>query len=173
MCPAPGGCKLGRVPVSDPLDVREGEIMAHDVVKGPGAGSVTVHTSGRSHTGRGTAGARLAVVLMILTGALWAWQGFVGIIKGSFYIQPAHYLITTSMFTWGWTHLILGILVWVAAYGVFAGFLWARVAGIVLACVSVLVNFMFIPIYPLWSLVIIALDAWVIYALVVYRPEPA
>jgi hypothetical protein len=63
-------------------------------------------------------------------------------------------------------HLILGAAVALTGFGVLQGMTWARVLGIVLAGLSIIANFMFLPHYPLWSLVVIALDIVVIAALV-------
>ena len=75
------------------------------------------------------------------------------------------------MSTWGWVHLALGVVVVLAGFYVIAGALWARTIGIVLAGLSMVVNFLFIPVYPLWALTIIAVDMWVIWALVVHGRE--
>ncbi len=75
---------------------------------------------------------------------------------------------TTS---WGWIHLIAGIVVLLAGFGVLAGQTWARVVGIMVATLSAIANFMFIPYYPIWSILIIALDVFVIWALAVHGRE--
>ena len=66
---------------------------------------------------------------------------------------------------------MLGILIVCAGVAVFFGQMWARVVGILLAGVSMIANFVFIPHYPIWSLTIIALDVAVIWALATYRRE--
>ena len=71
----------------------------------------------------------------------------------------------------GWIHLLGGILVLLGGAYVFAGATWARVVGITLAVLSAVANF-FIPYYPFWSLLIIALDVWVIWALTRPVDEP-
>jgi hypothetical protein len=73
--------------------------------------------------------------------------------------------------TWGWIHLLVGLLVLFAGIAVMSGQTWARAIGIILAGLSALANFVFIPYYPFWSLLIIALDVFVIWALAVYHPE--
>jgi hypothetical protein len=67
--------------------------------------------------------------------------------------------------TWGWTHLIGGIIVLFAGFGVFRGAVWARTVGVIIAAVSALVSFAWIPVYPIWSIVVIAIDVTVIWAL--------
>jgi hypothetical protein len=72
---------------------------------------------------------------------------------------------------WGWTHLLLGVVAVAAGFGVLLGQMWARVAGIVIALLSALVNIAFVSAYPVWSTIIIATDVLVIYALAVHGRE--
>ena len=124
---------------------------------------------------RGMGGALFAGVLMIMAGAFWALEGLAAAAKGGFFRASvrANYFIHTSASTWGWFHLILGIIVCLAGFGVISGAIWARVVGIALVSLSAIVNFLFIPYYPLWSILIIAVDLWVIWALAVYGRESA
>ncbi|MFR9805501.1 hypothetical protein ACL02T_24920 [Pseudonocardia sp. RS010] len=77
--------------------------------------------------------------------------------------------LTTS----GWIHLILGVLVAAAGCGVIVGQLWARAIGILVASLNLIANFLFLPYSPWWSILLIALDIAVIWALSVYRPQEA
>ena len=72
---------------------------------------------------------------------------------------------------WGWIHLITGIVVLLAGAGVMTGNMVARVVAVVVASVSLLVNFVATPIYPIWSLIVIAVDVLVIWAVVVHGRE--
>ena len=94
---------------------------------------------------RGTGGAVFAGILLIIGGGLWMLQGFAGIVKGTSYVESANYWITTSASTWGWIHLVGGIIGLAAGFGVFSGAAWARWLGISIAAISVFVNFAFIP----------------------------
>ena len=68
-------------------------------------------------------------------------------------------------------HLISGVVVFLAGLALFSGKLWARTVGVVLASVSAILNFVFIAAFPVWSLIIIALDVFVIYALTAHGGE--
>jgi hypothetical protein len=72
---------------------------------------------------------------------------------------------------WGWTHLIGGALVAVAGLALYSGKTWARVVGVAVASLSLLVNFAFIAAYPFWSTIVIAIDIFVIYALTAHGKE--
>lgn len=107
----------------------------------------------------------LAAILMILSG-LWSFfVGLTGILKGSFFVSVTNYTFNYSIHNWGWTHLILGAVVFAAGVCLLLGMMWARVVGIVLAVISGIANFLFLPYYPFWSIVVIALDVFIIWAL--------
>jgi hypothetical protein len=106
-----------------------------------------------------------AAIMMILAGAFQALQGVVGILENEFYVTTPNYLLQFDATTWGWTHLILGLLVAFAGWGLLSGRTWARVVAIVLAVLSAIVNFAFLPYYPFWSLLIITVDIFVIWAI--------
>jgi hypothetical protein len=112
-----------------------------------------------------------AGVTMILIGAFGALQGLAAIVKDAFFVVTPNYYITVDVTTWGWIHLILGVVVVLAGCAVFTASTWARVVGITIAVLSGIANFMFIPYYPVWSLLIIALDVFVIWALATYSRE--
>ena len=106
-----------------------------------------------------------AAVMMIMVGVFQALQGLIGIFENEFYVPTRNYLFQFDATTWGWTHLLLGLLVAFAGYGLLSGKTWARTVAIFLAVLSAIANFAFIPYYPFWSLLIIALDVFVIWAI--------
>jgi len=73
--------------------------------------------------------------------------------------------------TWGWIHLVIGLVGVLVGIGLLAGNLAARVAGVAIAFLSALVNMAFISAYPVWSVILIALDVIVIYAIMVHGRE--
>ncbi len=108
----------------------------------------------------------LAAVLMIMSG-LWSFfVGITGVLSGGFYLHVPNYTFSYSVHAWGWTHLIIGAVIFAAGVCLLLGMMWARVVGVVLAVISGLANFLFLPYYPLWSIIVIALDAIIIWALV-------
>jgi hypothetical protein len=106
-----------------------------------------------------------AAVMMFVGGGFQAIAGLAAIFENEFYTVTPNYVLEFDVSAWGWIHLLLGVIVVFAGYGLLSGQTWARVVGIVLASVSALVNFAFIPYYPFWSLTIIALDVFIIWAL--------
>lgn len=108
-----------------------------------------------------------AGTIMIMIGVLHAIQGLVALVNDTFYVVGQEWVFTFDVTTWGWIHLILGIVVAVAGFFVFTGAVWARAIGVLVAVLSVIVNFAWLPYYPVWGIVIIALDVFVIWALTV------
>ncbi|GEL21081.1 hypothetical protein PSU4_00350 [Pseudonocardia sulfidoxydans NBRC 16205] len=117
--------------------------------------------------------ALFAGVVMLVTGVLAALAGIAALLDDDVYVGVQGYVYAFDLTGWGWIHLILGVLVAAAGAGVLAGQLWARGIGILLASLSLIANFLFLPYSPWWSILIIALDVAVIWALSVYRTEGA
>ena len=112
-----------------------------------------------------------AAILMIMVGLFQVIMGLVGISTDEFYVATRSYLFQFDTTTWGWIHLVVGVVVGLAGLALLTGRIWARVVGIILAMLSAIANFLFIPYYPVWSLVIIALDVFVIWVLAVHGRE--
>jgi hypothetical protein len=106
-----------------------------------------------------------AGIMMIMVGCFQFFEGLVAVANDTFYVATRNYIFQADATTWGWIHLILGLLVAFAGWALFSGRTWARVVGITLAVLSAIANFLFIPYYPFWSLLIITLDVFVIWAL--------
>jgi len=113
-----------------------------------------------------------AAILMIIAGALGSLQGISLIAKEDYYVQPAGYWIDTGASTWGWWHLIVGLIVLAAGFGVISGAAWARWLGILFVGFQLITNFLFIPVQPWWAFTLILVDLWVIHALFVHRRLP-
>ena len=114
-----------------------------------------------------------AGILMMITGLFNAMEGVVALARNEVYAITPRYIFAFDLTTWGWIHIILGIIVLAAGVGVMTGQLWGRVVGITIATLTILANFAFIPYYPVWSMLIIALNVFVIWALCVYDRNAA
>jgi hypothetical protein len=108
-----------------------------------------------------------AGVMMIMMGILHALWGLAAIIEDEFFVATRNYLYNVDVTGWGWVHLIAGAIVILAGFWVFTGAVWARIVGVILAVLSAIANFLTIPYFPVWSLVIIAVDIVAIWALTV------
>jgi hypothetical protein len=114
-----------------------------------------------------------AAILMIMAGIFQALAGLVAIFENDFYVATRNYLFQFDATTWGWIHLILGLLVGFAGWGLLSGQTWARVVGITVAVLSAIAVFLWLPYYPFWALLIIALDVFVIWAIAAHGREVA
>ncbi|MGH3210019.1 MAG: DUF7144 family membrane protein [Trebonia sp.] len=111
----------------------------------------------------------LAAVFMMVTGVIGFFEGLAAIIRGSFFVTLPNYAFSLSAVGWGWVHLILGALIFVAGGALLADQTWARITGVVLAAFIMVANFVYLPYYPVWAIVLIALNAFVIWALLTPR----
>ncbi|MFD7666614.1 hypothetical protein [Streptomyces sp. NPDC059788] len=118
-------------------------------------------------------GVVFAVCIMAVIGAYHAIAGLAAIIDHNFYRSQQDYAYDFSINGWGWLQLITGIVIATAAFHVFQGRTWARAVGIGVAVASALENFFFTPYYPVWSVIIIALDVLVIWSLATYGHREA
>jgi hypothetical protein len=103
--------------------------------------------------------------MMILVGGFHAVAGFLGILGDDIYVKGPKYALQFDTTTWGWIHLILGIVVVFAGFGLFSGAVWARTVGVIIAMISAFVGFAWLPWYPVWGIVIIAVAITIIWAL--------
>ena len=120
---------------------------------------------GQEATGWAVGFILFAAIMMIMAGVFQALAGLVAIFENEFYVPTRNYLFQFDATSWGWIHLLIGLLVAFAGWGLLSGRTWARVVALTLAVVSAIANFAFIPYYPFWSMLIIALDIFVIWAI--------
>jgi hypothetical protein len=119
--------------------------------------------SAPERTTSGTYG--FAGILAIMLGAFNIIEGFfalvndkyVGLANGQFYVFDRT--------GWGWIHMILGVILLIVGFGILSAKTWARVFGIIFAVTAALIQMIYLPIYPFWALINIALLVYVIYAL--------
>ncbi|MEU8525537.1 MULTISPECIES: DUF7144 family membrane protein [Streptomyces] len=125
------------------------------------------NTAPRSSTAGGWAagGTLFAGVLMLVTGIMDIFQGIAGIAEDDVYARIGSYVFEFNLTTWGWIHLVLGIVVAIAGYGILKGAEWGRIAGISLAALNIVAQFLFLPYQPWWALFSMAISVFVIWAL--------
>ena len=112
-----------------------------------------------------------AGIMMIVVGIWEALEGLIGIFENELYVATRRYLFQFDVTAWGWIHLLLGLALAAAGYGLLTGRTWARVVAITLAALSALANFLWLPYYPVWALLIISVDVFVIWAVAVHGRE--
>jgi hypothetical protein len=111
-------------------------------------------------------------IILLVVGTFQVIQGLVALFRSGYYlVAPSGLAVTVDYSTWGWVHIVLGVLIFATGLGLLSGRSAARVAGVVLAALSAVVNLGFAAAYPVWAVIVIALDVVVIYAIVVHGHE--
>ena len=117
-------------------------------------------------------GTTFAGVMMMIVGLVEFFQGLVAVINGNqFFATTPNYVFQLNLTTWGWIHLVLGAVIAVAGLFIFTGNIVARSLGMLLAGLQALANFVWLPYSPLWSIVIIAIDIFIIWSLATLRMD--
>ncbi|HJY43638.1 MAG TPA: hypothetical protein VJ301_03395 [Propionibacteriaceae bacterium] len=117
--------------------------------------------------------AAFAGVIMIVAGAFQAIEGLAGIVNDQYLVVLPNYFLAFDLTLWGWLHLLVGLALLAIGIFVLRGATWARVAGMIIAGISALLNFIWLPYSPWWSLLVIGIDILVIWALANYHRESA
>lgn len=114
-----------------------------------------------------------AAIMMMLSGGFEILQGLSAIIKKNLYVVNKDYIYKINVNGWGWIHLILGVIVLLAGIALLGGASWARIVGIAMAALIAIANFLWLPYYPVWAIVLIALNVVVIWALAAHGRDIA
>ena len=112
-----------------------------------------------------------AGILMVIGGCLQAFYGLVAVLNDEWVVWGNAGSVYLDITQWGWIHLVWGAVMVLAGLGVMSGNILARTLGVVLAAITAVVNFMFIPVYPLWSITVVVVAIVVIYALVAHGKD--
>ncbi len=109
--------------------------------------------------------------MMVLLGTFNIIEGLVALFNDQYYVATQQGLLVFDITAWGWVHLIIGVAAVVVGVGVFTGAMWARVTGVILCGLNAIAQLAFLSAYPLWAVIVIALDVLVIWALIVHGDE--
>jgi hypothetical protein len=112
-----------------------------------------------------------AGVIMIMIGLFNVIEGLVALFHKVYYVVSPENLLVFNLSGWGWVHLIVGALVALAGIALFSGAAWARLVTVLLAAVNAVAQLAFVPVYPVWSTIVLTLCVVVIWAVVVHGGE--
>ncbi|NBE53177.1 DUF7144 family membrane protein [Streptomyces boluensis] len=116
-------------------------------------------------TGIGSGWVVFAGVMMIFGGLMTLFAGIAAIANDEVFAATRNYVFEFDLTGWGWVHLVMGVVITLAGAALFQGATWARVVGVGLAGLAMLANFLWLPYAPFWAIVLIAINAFVIWAL--------
>ncbi|TWD15337.1 hypothetical protein FB570_113189 [Streptomyces sp. T12] len=163
----PGTARGATLNEIEPLgDIRKVENMASNVSGTRGHG-----TGWEARNPWATSWTAAAAVLMVFGGIMAIFEGIAAIAQDDVFVATRNFTYEFSLTGWGWVHLILGALVAAAGMALFTGAAWARVVGVTLAGLSMIANFVWLPYQPVWSIVLIVIDGFIIWALCAPRRE--
>lgn len=114
-----------------------------------------------------------AVFMMLMIGTFQALAGIAAIANDEKFVITEDYVVKLDVTQWGWVHLILGIVIFLAGLGIFSGNVAARTVGVILAVLSAIVAFAWLPVQPVWSSILIAVNVAVIWALTTHGRDIA
>jgi hypothetical protein len=123
---------------------------------------------GEQLSGWAVGGMAFAATIMLMVGVFQAIVGLVAIFDDNFFVVTRNYTFDLDTTAFGWVHLIIGVLMVGAGFSLFGRKTYGGVMVIFLCSLSAVANFFFIPYYPFWAILVIALDVWVIWS--VTRP---
>ncbi|WP_342746975.1 DUF7144 family membrane protein [Nocardia amikacinitolerans] len=113
----------------------------------------------------------IAASMLLILAVTSILEGISALVDDELYVAGVDYVYKFDTTTWGWIHLVLGVLALICALGVIFGTAWGRYSALGIAALVILANFLSLPHYPWWSIVVIALSVAVIWALTTWQPE--
>jgi len=117
--------------------------------------------------------ATFAAAMLLLVGMFQTLAGIAALGNDEFYVVSPEWVFELDITAWGWVHILLGIVLFLSGLGIFVGNVLARTVGVFVAMFSAVTNFAFIPYYPVWSIIMIAVNIAVIWALTAHGRDIA
>lgn len=108
-----------------------------------------------------------ASVMLFLVGLLDILRGLMAIAEDDIFVSTRNYSFELDLTGWGWIHLALGVVAVIVSIGLMLTTLWARIAGVAIAGLVIIANFLALPYYPVWSVAVIAIAGFIIWSLCV------
>ncbi|MFJ2933013.1 hypothetical protein ACIO8G_09585 [Streptomyces sp. NPDC087219] len=112
-----------------------------------------------------------AAVMLGITGLVSVFRGIMAIAEDEVFVNTPNYVFKFDLTSWGWIHLIIGIIAVLVSFGLYRTSTWARVAGVGIAALVIIANFLSLPYYPAWSILMVAMSGFIIWALCAVKRE--
>jgi hypothetical protein len=133
---------------------------------------MTYETTESDYSSWAVGWAGFAGVMLIMIGIFDSIQGLVALFNDQFYIVTQEWVFEFDI-SWGWIQLILGVILIASGIGIFSGNVAARTLGVIVAGLAATVNFAWLPYYPIWSIIVIAICIAIIWALTAHGRDIA
>jgi hypothetical protein len=126
-----------------------------------------------SYSGGAVVLTTFASILLMIAGAFQFFAGLAALLKDEFFVIGENYAFAFDTTTWGWIHLLLGAILFLAGIFLLQGAVWARTLVVIIASLSALANFLWLPYQPWWSVILIALNIFIIWAVTAHGRDIA
>ena len=134
---------------------------------------MTYETTESNYSSWAVGWAGFAGVMMIIIGVFDIIQGLVALFNDEFFVITQEWIFEFDITAWGWIQLILGVILIASGVGIFSGNVAARTVGVIIAGLAAIVNFAWLPYYPVWSIIVIAICIAIIWALTAHGRDIA
>ncbi|MGW3725550.1 DUF7144 family membrane protein [Streptomyces sp. F001] len=114
-----------------------------------------------------------AAVMLLVIGAFNLIEGLAALFRDVVFADTGSGVLVFDLSSWGWIHLIIGVLQILTGIGLMTGQAWARPVAITLVVLNLIAQMLFFTVYPLWAMLIVALDVFVLWTLMVHSLEDA
>lgn len=134
---------------------------------------MTTGTTDSNYSSWAVGWAGFAGVMLIMIGAMDIIQGLVALFNDEFYVVTQEWVFEFDLTAWGWIQLVLGVVLIASGIGIFSGHAAGRTVGVIVAGLAAIVNFSWLPYYPVWSVIVVAICVAVIWALTAHGRDIA
>jgi hypothetical protein len=117
--------------------------------------------------------ALFAAIMLMIAGFFQIIAGIAAIAEDDFFVTTQKWVFEFDVTTWGWIHVVLGILLLCIGAGILTGNVLARSVAVIIAGLSAIANFAYMPYYPVWAIIVIAVDVAIIWALTAHGRDIA
>jgi hypothetical protein len=127
----------------------------------------------QNYSGGAVALTTFASIMLMIAGAFQFFAGLAALINDELFVVGAEYVYEFDTTTWGWIHLLIGVILFLAGLALLQGAVWARTLVVIIASLSALANFLWLPYQPWWSIIIITLNIFIIWAVTAHGRDIA
>lgn len=127
----------------------------------------------QNYSGGAVALTTFASIMLMIAGAFQFFAGIAALLKDEYFVIGEEYAFKFDATTWGWIHLLIGVILFLAGLALLQGAVWARTLVVIIASLSALANFIWLPYQPWWSIILITLNIFIIWAVTAHGRDIA